>query len=70
MQAGSRHEEAIALFGKHLSSHRYAAGQEKHLNAFLTDCCCEAYSAVADWEGLQQWLQDCKVPAASALNSL
>ena len=70
MQAGSRHEEAIALYGKHLSSYSHAAGQETHLNTFLMDCCCEAYSAVADWEGLQQWLQDCKVLETSALNNV
>ena len=28
--------------------------------AFLVDRCCEAYASVADWEGLQQWLQDLK----------
>lgn len=29
--------------------------------AFLVDRCCEAHASVADWEGLQQWLQDLKV---------
>lgn len=29
--------------------------------AFLVDRCCQAYAAVADWQGLQQWLQDLKV---------
>ena len=28
---------------------------------FLVERCCEAYAAVADWQGLQQWLQDIKV---------
>lgn len=63
MQAANRHEDAAALYSKLLSSSSHQSGHVKELSAFLMDCCCEAYSAVADWEGLQQWLQDFKVPA-------
>ena len=37
--------------------------------AFLVDRCCETYASVADWEGLQQWLQDLKVRLHSLRHS-
>lgn len=69
MQAASKHEDAAVLYGQLLAEGTPGIGQQKQLRGLLMDCCCEAYSAVSDWEGLQQWLQDVKVRSTSVRSS-
>ena len=62
MQAASRHEAAASAYNKHLGQLDGKHGTlDADSEAFLVERCCEAYAAVADWQGLQQWLQDVKV---------
>lgn len=62
MQAAAKHEQAAKTYSRVLEQ---KSGQSSVLNhdgkTFLVERCCEAYAAVADWQGLQQWLQDMKV---------
>ena len=65
LQAAAKHEQAAELYSHTL---QLQSGQHQALSkegkAFLVDRCCEAYAAVADWQGLQQWLQDLQVSNA------
>lgn len=64
MQAAAKHGQAAKIYKQHLQQQQHP-GQENLLGpdskAFLVDRCCEAYAAISDWQGLQQWLQDMKV---------
>ncbi|KAL0054989.1 hypothetical protein WJX82_005498 [Trebouxia sp. C0006] len=60
LQASARHEEAAVIYTRCLQQHDKADTCGPEGQAFLVDRCCEAYASVADWEGLQQWLQDLK----------
>lgn len=61
MQAANRHEDAAALYSKLLAGPGTGRMRQQQLTSFMVECCCEAYSAVSDWEGLQEWLQEVKV---------
>jgi len=56
-QAAARHEEASKLYGQVLEQPGTSEPQGSAGRAFVVERCCEAYAAVADWQGLQQWLQ-------------
>ena len=62
LQAAAKHEQAAKSYSHSLQQQ---SGQGGNLGAdgktFLVERCCEAYAAVADWQGLQLWLQDMKV---------
>lgn len=66
MQAAAKHEQAAKVYSRVLQQQ---SGQGsvfgKDGKTFLVERCCEAYAAVADWQGLQQWLQDMKVSKAA-----
>ena len=69
MQAAAKHEEAAKTYSRLLQQH---SGPGSSLGTdgktFLVERCCEAYSAVADWQGLQHWLQDMKVSNCACLS--
>lgn len=71
VQAAAKHEQAAAGYSHSLQQQSSQVGSlGTDAKAFLVDRCCEAYAAVADWQGLQQWLQDMKVnqlPLTAAL---
>ncbi|KAL0031856.1 hypothetical protein WJX79_000268 [Trebouxia sp. C0005] len=60
LQASARHEEAAVVYTRFLQQPDKADTCGCKGQAFLVDRCCEAYASVADWEGLQHWLQDLK----------
>ncbi|KAL0019463.1 hypothetical protein WJX77_007420 [Trebouxia sp. C0004] len=60
LQASARHEEAAVVYTRYLQQPDKADTCGPEGQAFLVARCCEAYASVADWEGLQQWLQDLK----------
>ena len=73
LQAAGRHEEAVGVYSQILQ-HRHQPDRAALVGAadpgFLVVRCCEAYAAVADWQGLQHWLQDLKVTCYTALEPL
>ena len=62
LQAAAKHEQAARAYCHSLQQKLTQGGKlGVDSKTFLVERCCEAYAAVADWQGLQQWLQDMKV---------